>query len=129
MNRSEASDSARSSATNDQRSSNHEEYDLVVLGSGEGGKYLAWTLAKQGKRVAVVERRIHRRLVPEHRLPAQQEHHPQRQGRLLFFRSEEFGISKENVRINMAAVRERKRKMVDGLVQMHLDNYKAAERN
>ena len=29
-----------------------------------------------------------------------------------FYRSEEFGISKENVRINMAAVRERKRKMV-----------------
>ena len=28
-----------------------EEYDLVVLGSGEAGKYLAWTLASQGKRV------------------------------------------------------------------------------
>jgi pyruvate/2-oxoglutarate dehydrogenase complex dihydrolipoamide dehydrogenase (E3) component len=25
-----------------------EEYDLVVLGSGEAGKYLAWTLAKKG---------------------------------------------------------------------------------
>ena len=33
------------------------EYDLVVLGSGEAGKYLAWTLAKQGRRVAVIERR------------------------------------------------------------------------
>ena len=29
-----------------------EEYDLVVLGRGEGSKYVAWTLAKQGQRVA-----------------------------------------------------------------------------
>ena len=34
-----------------------EQYDVVVLGSGEAGKYLAWTLASEGKRVAVVERR------------------------------------------------------------------------
>ena len=34
-----------------------EEYDLVVLGSGEGSKFLAWTLARQGQRVAVVEQR------------------------------------------------------------------------
>lgn len=27
---------------------NVEEYDLVVLGSGEAGKYIAWTLAAQG---------------------------------------------------------------------------------
>jgi choline dehydrogenase-like flavoprotein len=33
------------------------EYDAVVLGSGEGAKYIAWTLAKQGNSVAVIERR------------------------------------------------------------------------
>jgi pyruvate/2-oxoglutarate dehydrogenase complex dihydrolipoamide dehydrogenase (E3) component len=33
-----------------------EEYDLVVLGSGEAGKFLAWTLATEGRRVAVIER-------------------------------------------------------------------------
>lgn len=27
-----------------------DDYDLVVLGSGEAGKYLAWTLATVGKR-------------------------------------------------------------------------------
>jgi pyruvate/2-oxoglutarate dehydrogenase complex dihydrolipoamide dehydrogenase (E3) component len=37
--------------------SNPDEYDLVILGDGEAGKYLAWTLASQGKRVAVIERR------------------------------------------------------------------------
>ena len=34
-----------------------EEYDLVVLGSGEAGKYLAWTLAKKGMRAVVIERK------------------------------------------------------------------------
>jgi pyruvate/2-oxoglutarate dehydrogenase complex dihydrolipoamide dehydrogenase (E3) component len=31
--------------------------DLVVLGSGAGGKLIAWTLASQGTRTAVIERR------------------------------------------------------------------------
>jgi pyruvate/2-oxoglutarate dehydrogenase complex dihydrolipoamide dehydrogenase (E3) component len=34
-----------------------EEYNVVVLGSGEAGKYLAWTLAKQGMRAVVNERK------------------------------------------------------------------------
>ena len=41
-----------------------------------------------------------------------------------FRRSEEFGITKDNWKIHMPAVRERKRKMVAGLVEMHLDLYK-----
>jgi pyruvate/2-oxoglutarate dehydrogenase complex dihydrolipoamide dehydrogenase (E3) component len=40
-----------------------------------------------------------------------------------FYRSTEFGISKENVRINMAAVRERKRKMVANIVDIFRDHY------
>ena len=40
-----------------------------------------------------------------------------------FYRSNEFGISKENVRINMAAVRERKRKMVVNVVDSFRDHY------
>jgi len=34
-----------------------EDYDLVILGSGEGSKFLAWTLARQGQRVAAIEQR------------------------------------------------------------------------
>jgi hypothetical protein len=41
-------------------------------------------------------------------------------------RSEEFGISKDHVRIDKAAVRERKRTMVKGLIDVQLDNYKAS---
>jgi hypothetical protein len=33
-----------------------ERFDVLVLGSGEGGKYLAWHLAQSGQRTAVVER-------------------------------------------------------------------------
>jgi pyruvate/2-oxoglutarate dehydrogenase complex dihydrolipoamide dehydrogenase (E3) component len=34
-----------------------EEYDVVVLGSGEAGKYIAWTLARKGMRAIVIERK------------------------------------------------------------------------
>jgi choline dehydrogenase-like flavoprotein len=57
MDRNEHLDSARSFKRTDKNQSTPEEYDIVVLGSGEGSKYLGWTLAKQGKRVAVIERR------------------------------------------------------------------------
>jgi pyruvate/2-oxoglutarate dehydrogenase complex dihydrolipoamide dehydrogenase (E3) component len=34
-----------------------EEYDVVVLGSGEAGKYIAWTQANKGMQAIVVERK------------------------------------------------------------------------
>ena len=33
-----------------------DRYDLAVLGSGEAGKYLAWTLSKPAHRTVLVER-------------------------------------------------------------------------
>ena len=33
-----------------------EPFDMLVLGSGEAGKYLAWHMAHAGHRTAVVER-------------------------------------------------------------------------
>jgi len=102
------------------------EYDLVVLGSGEGGKFLAWTLAKQGKRVLVIERKYIGGSCPNIAcLPSKNIVHAAKVASY-FFRSEEFGISKDNVRIDMSRVRDRKRRMVDGLIQMHLDNYKGS---
>lgn len=59
------------------------KYDVVVLGSGEGGKFVAWTLARQGKKVAVIERRYIGGSCPEYCLPSQQERDPQHQGGLL----------------------------------------------
>ena len=34
-----------------------ERYQILVVGSGEAGKYLAWTMAKAGHRTAMVERK------------------------------------------------------------------------
>jgi pyruvate/2-oxoglutarate dehydrogenase complex dihydrolipoamide dehydrogenase (E3) component len=103
---------------------NPEEYDLVVLGSGAGGKLIAWTSAQKGQRVVVIERKYVGGSCPNIAcLPSKNIIHSAKVASL-FYRSEEFGISKENVRINMAAVRERKRKMVQHLVDIHLDNYK-----
>jgi pyruvate/2-oxoglutarate dehydrogenase complex dihydrolipoamide dehydrogenase (E3) component len=31
-------------------------FQNVVLGGGEAGKYIAWELARQGQRVAVIEK-------------------------------------------------------------------------
>jgi pyruvate/2-oxoglutarate dehydrogenase complex dihydrolipoamide dehydrogenase (E3) component len=89
-----------------------EEYDLVVLGSGEGGKYLAWTLARKGQSAVVIERKWIGGSCPNIAcLPSKNIIHSAKVASY-FYRSEEFGISKENVRIDMAAVRERKRWMV-----------------
>ncbi len=103
-----------------------EEYEVVVLGSGEGGKFVAWTLAKQGKRVAVIERRYISGSCPNIAcLPSKNVIHSAKVASL-FQRSEEFGISKESWKIDMPTVRERKRKMVTGLIDMHLDYYKGS---
>ena len=103
---------------------NPEEYDLVVLGSGEGGKYLAWTLARKGQRAVVIERKWVGGSCPNIAcLPSKNIIHSAKIASY-FYRSEEFGITKENVRIDMSVVRDRKRKMVTGLVDMHYDIYK-----
>jgi pyruvate/2-oxoglutarate dehydrogenase complex dihydrolipoamide dehydrogenase (E3) component len=108
------------------KTSSAKEYDVVILGCGEGGKYIAWTLAKQGRSVAVIERKYIGGSCPNIAcLPSKNIIHSAKVASY-FFRSEEFGISKENVRIDMARVRERKRKMVDGLINVHLDNFKSS---
>jgi pyruvate/2-oxoglutarate dehydrogenase complex dihydrolipoamide dehydrogenase (E3) component len=105
-------------------SSHPEEYDLVVLGSGEGGKFIAWTLAKKGLKAAVVERKYIGGSCPNIACLPSKNIIQSAKVASYFFRSEEFGINKDNTRINMSVVRDRKRKMVDGLVEMHLGKYK-----
>jgi pyruvate/2-oxoglutarate dehydrogenase complex dihydrolipoamide dehydrogenase (E3) component len=103
-----------------------EEYDLVVLGSGEAGKYIAWTQARKGKRAVVIERKYIGGSCPNIAcLPSKNVIHSAKVASY-FWRSAEFGISKDNTRIDMASVRDRKRKMVEGMIQVHLDNFKAS---
>src|SRR5262245_28170741 len=101
-----------------------EQYDVVILGSGAPGKLLSWSLASQGKKTAVVERRYIGGSCPNIAcLPSKNEIHSAKVANLLYRRGE-FGISAENMKINMAGVRERKRKMVDDLIAVHLQKYK-----
>jgi pyruvate/2-oxoglutarate dehydrogenase complex dihydrolipoamide dehydrogenase (E3) component len=101
-----------------------EEYDVLILGSGGAGKLAAWNLAKKGKKVAVVERKYIGGACPNIACLPSKNVILSAKVASYFFRSHEFGITKDNTRINMAAVRERKRNMVTDLVNIHLDLYK-----
>lgn len=105
---------------------NLEEYDLVVLGSGEAGKYIAWTLAAQGQHTAVIERRYVGGSCPNIAcLPSKNVIHSAKVISL-FRRSMEFGVKSAEWAVDMAAIRARKRAMVAGLVEMHLGKYEAS---
>jgi pyruvate/2-oxoglutarate dehydrogenase complex dihydrolipoamide dehydrogenase (E3) component len=99
-------------------------YDDLVLGSGAGGKLLAWHLAKSGRRVAVVERRYIGGSCPNTNcLPSKNEIWGAKVADLLHHAAR-FGIVAGPVTVDMAKVRQRKREMVEGLVAMHLDLYR-----
>jgi pyruvate/2-oxoglutarate dehydrogenase complex dihydrolipoamide dehydrogenase (E3) component len=101
-----------------------EVYDLLILGSGAGSKLLAWTFAGRGQRVAVVERKYVGGACPNIAcLPSKNVIHTAQIAHDVR-RSEEFGVSIDNFRVNMPAVRDRKRRMVQGLVDTHLALYK-----
>src|SRR5688572_140579 len=103
---------------------NLEEYDLVVLGSGEAGKYIAWTMAAQGQRVAVIERRYVGGSCPNIAcLPSKNVIHSARVVSYLR-RGGEFGLAASVGAVDMNAVRERKRKMVRDLVELHLERFR-----
>jgi pyruvate/2-oxoglutarate dehydrogenase complex dihydrolipoamide dehydrogenase (E3) component len=106
-----------------------EVYDLLILGSGAGSKLLAWTFAGQGQKVAVVERRYVGGACPNIAcLPSKNVIHTAQIADYVR-RSETFGISIDNFRVNMPVVRDRKRKMVQELVDTHLALYRQSGAN
>jgi len=103
-----------------------EHVDILVLGSGEGGKYLAWYMARSGHRTAVVERRWIGGSCPNiNCLPSKNEIWSAKVAALVKHAAE-FGTQAGSAAIDMARVRQRKRDMVDGLIAMHLERYKAS---
>jgi pyruvate/2-oxoglutarate dehydrogenase complex dihydrolipoamide dehydrogenase (E3) component len=97
-----------------------EKYEILVLGSGEAGKYLAWTMAKEGHRTALVERRWLGGSCPNIAcLPSKNLIYSARVASLAQ-RGAEFGLEMPSITVNMAGVQRRKRAMVEGLHQMHL---------
>ncbi|HXA60904.1 MAG TPA: FAD-dependent oxidoreductase [Streptosporangiaceae bacterium] len=103
-----------------------ENYDILVVGSGEAGKYLAWTMASEGRRTAVVERKLIGGSCPNIAcLPSKNIIHSAKV-RSFTVRAAEFGVELESAVTDMKGVQARKRAMVDGLRKLHLDKYKAS---
>ena len=103
-----------------------ERYDVLVLGSGTAGKLIAWTMASEGNRTASIERKYVGGACPNIAcLPSKNVIHSAKVASL-FGRHQEFGIETGPFTVNMAGVYARKKKMVDDLMKVHLDQYRAS---
>lgn len=103
-----------------------ERVDLLILGSGEAGKNLAWTMAKAGRRTAVVERKLIGGSCPNIAcMPSKNVIHSAKVAQLAR-RGAEFGVMTQGVTIDMARVRAHKRRMVEGDIRLHLELYRAS---
>ena len=103
-----------------------ERFEVLVLGSGTGGKLIAWHMAQSGHKTAVVERRWIGGACPnidcmpsKNEIASAKVAHSARHGR-------EYGTMTGSVSVDMAVVRQRKRAMVERQVAQHLKNYKAS---
>jgi pyruvate/2-oxoglutarate dehydrogenase complex dihydrolipoamide dehydrogenase (E3) component len=103
-----------------------ERFETLVLGSGNGGMYLAWHMAQSGRRTAVVERRLIGGSCPNiNCLPSKNEIWSAKVADLMHHAAS-FGAKTGSVAIDMAKVRQRKRDMVKGEVAAVLQQYKAS---
>src|SRR5215813_5440350 len=103
-----------------------ERFEILILGSGAGGKLLAWHLARAGRRTAVVERRWIGGSCPNvNCLPSKNEIWSAKVAQLVHHAAQ-FGTVTGPVTIDMATVRQRKRAMVDRQVAAHLQNYQTS---
>ena len=97
-----------------------EDYDLVVLGSGRG-RFLAWSMASEGKRTAVVERRYIGSCPSIACLASKYLIHGATAS--YFRRGAEFGIVPGDWKVEMSAVHDGKRKMVDTMVVRNQETF------
>jgi pyruvate/2-oxoglutarate dehydrogenase complex dihydrolipoamide dehydrogenase (E3) component len=103
-----------------------EHYDVLVIGSGEAGKYLAWTLSKEGHRTALVERKMIGGSCPNIAcLPSKNIIHSAKVASFAS-RAAEFGVTAAEPAIDMPRVQERKRAMVEALIGVHVGRYEAS---
>jgi len=102
-----------------------ERFETLILGSGNGGMYLAWHMARSGRRTAVVERRWIGGSCPNiNCLPSKNEIWSAKVADLVHHAAN-FGAKTDTVQIDMAKVRQRKRDMVKAEVAAVLQQYKA----
>jgi hypothetical protein len=111
--------------------SNPDHYTFISLGCGEAGKYIAWTYSSRvpGSRCAVIEKQLIGGSCPNTAcLPSKNFVHS---AKIASYSKHlnDYGMSINGGELNpvdMAVVRERKRDMVTGLVNMHLDKFKGS---
>jgi pyruvate/2-oxoglutarate dehydrogenase complex dihydrolipoamide dehydrogenase (E3) component len=103
-----------------------ERFETLILGSGNGGMKLAWHMARSGRRTAVVERRWIGGSCPNiNCLPSKNEIWSAKVADLVHHGAS-FGAMTGSVTIDMAKVRQRKRDMVEGMIAVTLQQYKAS---
>src|SRR5580698_3583600 len=100
-----------------------EHYDIVVLGSGEAGKYLSWHMAAIGKKTLMIERRYIGGSCPNIACLPSKNVIQSAKVASYAHRAAEFGVSAGTPSIDMAAVRARKRRMVEDLRKIHLARF------
>ncbi len=101
-----------------------ERVDALVLGSGYGGKWVAWHLAAAGHRAIVVERKYVGGSCPNiNCLPSKNEIMGAKVADIVRHASQ-FGTDVTSARINMPNVLARKRKMVEAEIAAHRRMYR-----
>jgi pyruvate/2-oxoglutarate dehydrogenase complex dihydrolipoamide dehydrogenase (E3) component len=102
-----------------------EQVDVLILGSGFGGKLLAWHLARSGRRTAVVERRWIGGSCPNIAcLPSKNEIWSARIAHQAQHAAQFGTMITGPITTDMAKVRQRKRDMVNREIELHLHNYR-----
>jgi pyruvate/2-oxoglutarate dehydrogenase complex dihydrolipoamide dehydrogenase (E3) component len=103
-----------------------ERFETLILGSGNGGMYLAWHMARSGRRTAVVERRWIGGSCPNiNCLPSKNEIWSAKVADLVHHAAS-FGAKTGSVATDMAKVRQRKRDMVEGEIAAVLQQYESS---
>jgi pyruvate/2-oxoglutarate dehydrogenase complex dihydrolipoamide dehydrogenase (E3) component len=103
-----------------------ERFETLVLGGGNGGMYLAWHMARSGRRTAVVERRWIGGSCPNiNCLPSKNEIWSAKVADLMHHGAS-FGAMTGSAAIDMAKVRQRKRDMVKAEIAAVLQQYESS---
>ncbi len=100
-----------------------EHVENLVIGGGEAGKYIAWELAKKGRPVVVIERALIGGSCPNVACLPSKNVIRTAQVANLVSRAAEYGIHVHDVHVDMEGVRQRKRTMVDGMIDIHRNRF------
>jgi pyruvate/2-oxoglutarate dehydrogenase complex dihydrolipoamide dehydrogenase (E3) component len=102
-----------------------EHFDVLVLGSGQGGQLIAWHLSQAGRRAALVERRWVGGSCPNIAcMPSKTELWSARVADLAR-NGQSLGVTAGGITIDMPMVLRRKREMVRHEVELHTQNFTA----